>query len=406
MEATSSTASRHRVLSRSTPPESTRIALVHDWLTGMRGGEKCLEILCQSFPDATLHTLLYRRGSLSAPIESMAIRTSALQHFPGVIQHYRKLLPLMPLAARGWKPGKVDVVLSFSHCVAKSVRVPAGVPHLCYCFTPMRYAWDGRDAYLGTWKDRPFQRALASLTLDRLRAWDQATSKGVTRFIAISETVRQRIADCYGRDSVVIRPPVDTSFYTMAPTLPRDGPFLCVSALVPYKKIDHAVIACTADSRPLVVIGTGPEQARLQRLAGPTVTFLGWQPNEVLREHYRRCRALLFPGLEDFGIVPAEALACGAPVIALNRGGVAETVDDSVGRLYNEASAEGLRAALSAFELEHHRFDPNVARRRVEPLSMEQYRQRMLNMIEEVRANRHSPGIPRPHLFRRREPSL
>ncbi len=193
---------------------SLRVALVHDWLTGMRGGEKCLEVLCRAFPHASLYTLIHRRGSTSQAIEAMSIRTSPLQRVPGVFRHYRHLLPVMPLAARTWKPRNVDLVVSLSHCVAKSVQVPRGVPHVCYCFTPMRYAWQGRDAYLEGWSTRPVRRALARGLLDRLRDWDRATARRVTHFVAISETIRQRIAACYARDSVVIHPPADTEFYT------------------------------------------------------------------------------------------------------------------------------------------------------------------------------------------------
>ncbi|MBV8313533.1 MAG: glycosyltransferase, partial [Planctomycetaceae bacterium] len=284
---------------RTSGPELSglRVALVHDWLTGMRGGEKCLEVLCRAFPEATLHTLIHRRGATSPAIEALRIRTSPLQRVPGVFRHYRKLLPLMPLAARTWRTGRVDLVVSLSHCVAKAVRPPTGVPHVCYCFTPMRYAWEGREAYLDGWSDRPVRRALAGLLLDRLRAWDRATVTRVTHFVAISETVRERIARCYGRESRVIQPPVDTEFYTPDGG-PRDDFFLCVSALVPYKRIEDAVTACSRSGRRLVVIGAGPERARLERLAGPGVRFLGWQPDAVIRDHYRRCRALLFPGEE------------------------------------------------------------------------------------------------------------
>ncbi|HEX8201633.1 MAG TPA: glycosyltransferase [Isosphaeraceae bacterium] len=367
-----------------------RVALVHDWLTGMRGGEKCLEVLCRALPGATLHTLIHRRGRLSPAIEAMDIRTTPLQGVPGVFRHYRHLLPVMPLAARWWRTGAVDLVVSLSHCVAKAVQPPPGVPHVCYCFTPMRYAWDGRRAYLEGWSGRPLRRAAAGLLLDRLRAWDRATAARVTHFVAISETVRARIARCYGRDSRVIRPPVQADFYTPGAG-PRDGPYLCVSALVPYKRVDHAVAACSASGRPLVVIGEGPERARLERLAGPTVRFLGWQPDAVIRDHYRRCRALLFPGEEDFGIVPAEALACGAPVLALGRGGAAETVDAAVGRLYHDASAAGLLGAIDAWEVAGRPHDPLEARRRAEALAAPVFRDRLLGFLAEVIAGRVPP---------------
>src|SRR5579883_3367378 len=179
------------------PLAGLRVALVHDWLTGMRGGEKCLEVLCRAFPSATLYTLIHRRGALSPAIESMDIRTSPLQRIPGIFRHYRHLLPIMPLAARAWRPRDVDLIISLSHCVAKAIVPPPGVPHVCYCFTPMRYAWQARETYLEGWSRRPLSRVLARTLLARLRRWDRTTASRVTHFIAISETVRGRIARCY-----------------------------------------------------------------------------------------------------------------------------------------------------------------------------------------------------------------
>lgn len=372
-----------------------RVALVHDWLTGMRGGEKCLDVLCRAFPDAALHTLIHRRGSVGPAIEGMRIRTSPLQRVPGVFRHYRKLLPVMPLAARSWRVGEVDVVVSLSHCVAKAVRVPRGVPHVCYCFTPMRYAWDGRDAYLDSWRDRPLKRAVAGRLLDELRAWDRRTSAGVTHFVAISETIRDRIARCYGRESRVIPPPVDADFYTPDGSA-RDGGYLVVSALVPYKRVEQAIEACVGLGRRLTIIGEGPERARLERLAGPGVTFRGWQPDEVIRDHYRRSAALLFPGEEDFGIVPVEALASGCPVIALGRGGVAENVDDRVGRTYAEPTAEALAAAIAGWEADGRPHDASEARRRAEALALPVFRSRLVDTIHEVAGR--APAIPAPHV--------
>lgn len=390
-----------RVFSPATAPDLShlRVALVHDWLTGRRGGEKCLEVLCRAFPKAVVHTLIHCRGALGETIEGMSIRTSPLQRVPGVHRHYRKLLPLMPLAARTWNPGDVDLVVSLSHCVAKAVRVPEGVPHACYCFTPMRYAWDGRDAYLDGWSGRPFTRTLAGWTLDRLRAWDRATSARVTHFIAISETIRDRIQRCYSRDSVVISPPVDTDFYRPAPVA-REPFYLCLSALVPYKRIDHAIRACSSSNRPLIVIGTGPDRARLESLAGPSIRFLGWQPDHIVRDYLRRCRALLFPGVEDFGIVPAEALACGTPVIALGLGGASETVDPSMGRLYHDQSSSSLLHALESWEADGAPFDASSARARAESLSTDLFHSRLLTYLSDVVSRSVSPAnrVPAPHL--------
>lgn len=380
------------------PPPSlrnARIALVHDWLNGRRGGEKCLEVLCEAFPNATIHTLLHAPGAAGPTIDGMRIKTSPLQQLPGVSRYYRALLPLMPAAARGWDVGEVDLVVSFSHCVAKSVRVPKGVPHVCYCFTPMRYAWSGRDAYLDKLPRLSPRRFLATKLLDRLRTWDQTTARGVTHFIAISETVRARIQACYHRSSALIYPPVDVDFYSQSTTA-RDDFYLVVSALVPYKRVDHAIQACESLGKPLVIIGDGPERARLESSAGATTRFLGWQDDAVLRDHFRRCRALLFPGEEDFGIVPVEALACGAPVIALGRGGVAESVNRDVGYLYDQPTIESLRAAILAWESQASSHDPSISRARALRFSRERFRNELLSFLAGVL--RQNGDIPNFHL--------
>lgn len=379
-------------------PGEPRVALIHDWLTGMRGGEKCLEVLCRRFPNATLHTLLHDRGSVSSAIEGMRIRTSPLQKIPGIAKHYRGFLPLMPWAANAWEVGDVDLVVSFSHCVAKAVRVPAGVPHVCYCFTPMRYAWEGRTAYLHRWENRPIRKMMAQRLLDQLQAWDRATSSGVTQFVAISQTVRERIRRCYARESIVIPPPVDTEFYTPDSSIKREPYYLCVSALVPYKRIDQAVEACGKLGRRLVVIGKGPSLERLRAQREPFVEFLGWQSDEVIRDHLRRCSALIFPGEEDFGIVPVEALACGTPVIALGRGGVAETINEEVGLLYNEPSVSGLAAAIEQWEIGGRAFDETLAVTRAARFATEVYENQLVGLLEEVLGRRESThGTPRPH---------
>jgi glycosyltransferase involved in cell wall biosynthesis len=343
-----------------------RVVLVHDWLNGMRGGEKCLEVACRRWPRALLYTLLHQPGAVAEVIERRRIRTSWLQRLPGVHGYYRYTLPLMPLAASGWRVPPCDLVLSFSHCVAKAAQPPRGVPHVCYCFTPMRYAWHLRDAYFG--KARSPLTRLRDQVLHSLREWDRRTAARVSHFIAISRAVQTRIADCYGRPSTVIYPPVDTDFYSPA-AVPREEYYLAVSAFAPYKRLDLAVAACTRLGRRLVVIGTGQDEARLRALAGPTVTFLGWQPASVLRDHFRRCRALLFPGEEDFGIVPVEANACGTPVIAFGRGGVMETIvppasgREPTGLWFADQSLECLSAAVADFEKHAEHFNPAAARR-------------------------------------------
>lgn len=366
---------------------TSRIALVHDWLTGMRGGEKCLEVLAQRWPNASLHTLLHAPGSVSDAIESLRPRTSFLQRFPRVELYYRYLLPLMPFAAN-WRLPECELVVSFSHCVAKSAQPPRGVPHLCYCFTPMRYAWHMREAYfagrLGRVKAFAVDRLLA-----RIREWDCRTADRVTHFVAISRTVQQRIAECYGRDSHVIYPPVDTDFYTPS-NVAREDFYLVVSAFAPYKRVNLAIEACKRLGKKLVVIGTGQDRARLQTLASPYTLFLGWQSNEAIRDHLRRCRALLFPGIEDFGIVPVEANACGCPVIAYGSGGATETIlplgnsRTPTGVWFEGQNVDSLVDAIDRFEANRDVFQTSAIRRSALRFNQQRYEDEMIAMIDEI----------------------
>jgi glycosyltransferase involved in cell wall biosynthesis len=348
--------------------QEPRAVLVHDWLTGMRGGEKCLEVLCRRWPSARLLTLLHKPGAVTPVIERRPLSTSFLQRFPAVERYYRYLLPLMPAAVEAWRLPPCDLVVSFSHCVAKSARPPRGVPHVCYCFTPMRYIWHQREAYFGAERLGTMQARIADRIFAVLRQWDQHTAARVTHFVAISRTVQRRIAECYGRPSTVIYPPVDTDFFCPAP-LRREDYYLAVSAFAPYKRLDVAIAACNRLRRRLVIIGAGQDANRLRALAGPTVQFLGWQPDPIVLDHFRRCRALVFPGEEDFGIVPVEAQACGAPVIAYGQGGATETVipperrREPTGLWFEEQNADCLAASLQAFEARTDEFSPGAARR-------------------------------------------
>jgi len=342
------------------------VVLAHDWLTGMRGGERVLELLCNGFPDAPVCTLIYRPEALSGAITSHPVLTSRLQRRPGVHRYYRYLLASMPAAIEALRAPDADLVISTSHCVAKGLIPPSGARHLCYCFTPMRYAWFFYEEYFGR---NPLKRALLKPLLRRLRDWDRAASDRVDRFVAISQYVRARIRTYYDRDADVVYPPVDLTYYTPAPE-PRDpAPFdLVVSALVPYKKIDLAVAAYTRTGAPLKIVGIGTELDRLRRAAGPNIEFLGWQDYDTIRALYRTCRLLVFPGEEDFGLVPVEVQACGRPVVAFARGGALETVCDASGVFFHEQTEDALIAAVE--QAAQRPWDPAAIRRNAEQFSI------------------------------------
>lgn len=324
--------------------KNLKVALSHDWLTGMRGGEKCLDLLCQGFPGAPLHALIHKRTAVSDTINAHPVRTSFLQHVPGIFSTYRYFLPAFPLAERLFPPVSADLLISTSHCVAKALRTTPGTRHLCYCFTPMRYAWTFHDEYLGRGS---LKQRLASPVLDALRRWDRSVSGRVDRFVAISRHVRQRIEQFYEREADVVNPPVDTMFFTPgAPDAGRDYD-LVVSALVPYKRVDLAVRTYARLGFPLKIVGTGTDTDALRALAGPRTEFLGWRSNDEIRELYRACRLLIFPGEEDFGIVPLEAQACGRPVVAYGRGGALETIlEGRTGLFFHKQTEASLRAAI------------------------------------------------------------
>lgn len=366
-----------------------RVALVHDWLTGMRGGEKVLEELCRLFPDAPVYTLVHVRGSVSATIESHPVRVSPLSRVPGIAGSYRRFLPLFPALIQRFDLRGFDLVISTSSCVAKGARAPRGVPHLSYIHSPMRYVWDRFDDYFGPGRADPATRMAMRLLRDPLRRWDRSTSARLSRVLANSAFVAERIRRYWDLVADVVHPPVDTERFR--PTgEPRAEEWLVVSALAPYKRVDVAIDAARSAGVPLAIVGRGPEEARLRRMAGPRVRFLGWCPDEELPSLYSRARGLLFPGVEDFGIVPLEALSCGCPVVAYAEGGATESLRGAAwegdpggwdrggtGLFVREQTPSAFARAIRALVAEPDRFEVGRCRARAEDFGRPVFRRRM-----------------------------
>ena len=358
----------------------TRVALVHDWLTGMRGGERALETVCELFPAATRYALLHVPGSVSPTIEAAPIRTSFLQHLPGSSRYYRPLLPLFPVAIEQLDLDGSDLIISTSHCAAKAVVPPGRARHLSYCFTPMRYAWDQFMVYFGpervgssaSWFFRHTMRAMAR--------WDASTAGRVDQFVAISKYVATRIRRYYNRRASVVYPPVNTAFFRPGSDQ-GERCALVVSALVPYKRVDLAIRACARARVPLRIVGGGPDFNRLREMAGPSVEFLGTVSDEDVLKAYRHAGVVLLPGIEDFGIAPVEAQACGRPVVALATGGACETVlDGTTGFLVEHPSEEAFaEAILRALDTP---FDPRIIRGNALKFSPERFQAALRDEVD------------------------
>lgn len=383
-------------------PAGLRIALVHDWLTGFRGGEKVLDALARLAPGADLHTLIHVPGSTSSVIEDRPIHASIYSKLPGVADYYRWLLPLFP----GWIDrlsfDDVDLILSTSHCVAKGARPREGAVHVCYCHTPMRYVWDRFDDYFGHWTGP--KRWFIEREADRLRRWDRASADRVHTWVANSRFVRDRIVRFYdvrAEKVEVVAPPVDVAHFEAALDGPGGAPeredrYLAVSALVPYKRIDVAVEACARSGRRLDVAGNGPERAALEarvEALGATdrIRFLGFVPDAELPGLMARRRAFLFPGIEDFGITPVEATAAGLPVIARGVGGVLDSVRDGEnGVLYEGDGVEAMVAALEAFESRGEAWDRSAMRAWAREFTVEAFVERFVRIVDATVARAHS----------------
>ena len=365
-------------------PRELDVVLSHDWILGNRGAERVLEVLCTTFENAPVYTLLHDSAVSSPLINRHPIRTSMLQRVPGITTRrgggepfHRYFLPLFPFAIERFGLPEADLVISSSHCVAKGIRVGGRTKHLCYCFTPMRYAWLFYEEYFGT---NPLKRAVLSPVLASLRRWDRRSSRRVDRFVAISGCVRDRIRRFYDRDADVIFPPVDTHRLT-----PGDGSpgryDLVVSGLSPLKKVDLAVSVYNQTGTKLKIVGVGTQMDYLRRVAKPNIEFLGWLGDDAVLDLYRGCRLLVFPGVDDFGLAPVEAQACGRPVVAFAQGGALETVEDGVtGVFFREQTTQSLSEAIERCASVN--WDRDAIRTRAERFGIDRFRRELMASIE------------------------
>ena len=373
-----------------------KVALVQDWLTGMRGGEKVLEVFCELFPDADLYTLLYFPQSVSPLIRSMNVRASWMNRLPGIMRYYLYGLPLFPSVIERFVLKDYDLVLSSSHCVAKGV-IPGDAVHISYVHAPMRYVWDLHDAYFG--HDAPLlARAGMGVFRKYLQAWDLRSAGRVDHFVANSEHVAAKIDKIYRRQAEVVYPPVDLDKFAIGQS--GEGFYLIVSALVPYKNIALAIAAFNRLRLPLKIVGEGPLKQQLERQAGRNVDFLGWVDEPRLADLYASCEAVIFPGEEDFGIVAVEAQASGRPVIAYDKGGVRETVlglgevrgDGSgpTGIFFSESTPASLIQAVGRYQQNRSMFDPAALRRHAAQFSRAVFKDRMRGFIANRRRYRRN----------------
>lgn len=357
-----------------------RVAVVHDYFCNLGGSDTVARALYNLFPGAQMYALLmYARNRDAELLRGIPIHLSFLQKLPLAGRTHQPFLPLMPLAVESFDLNAFDLILSSSHTVAHGVIPPPHALHICYCHTPMRYAWDMERQYLSELPAlvRPFMR----LTMHRMRQWDVTSAARVNHFVANSYFVASRIATYYHRQATVIPPPVDTDFYTLQDT-PREDYYLVAGRLTGYKRVDLVIEAFRDSKTRLVVIGEGPERKRLERRASSNITFLGATSRETLREHFSKARALIFPGLEDFGIVPLEAQAVGCPVIAYGAGGVLDTVrDGETGVFFAEQSVGALREAVARSE--QIGFDPHVLRAHALEFSADNFNRRIQEFVKD-----------------------
>ena len=364
-----------------------RVALVHDWLVAQRGGEKVLEGLCNIFPDSDIFTLMCDKSAISPQLAEKTIKTSFIQELPFSKKRFRHYLALFPMAMESFDFRGYDLIVSTSHCVGKGAMPPQGAKHVCYCFTPMRYAWCFYSDYFSSSNYGFISRKCIAAVMHYLRIWDIASCPRVDSFACVSKAVSEKIKSIYKRESHVVYPPVDTDYFQTRDV--QDDFFLIVSALTPYKRVDLAVSTFNKTGLPLKIIGTGPEYERLNAMARDNVELPGGLSDEEVRDHYQRCRALIFPGEEEFGIVAAEAQSCGRPLVAFGRGGVTEIVrdidsnpDNGTAVLFHEQTPESLAAGVR--KLDTLRFSPDIIRDNAIRFSSANFEKNMAEHVDRV----------------------
>ena len=359
-----------------------RVALIHYWLVTWRGGERVLRAIADLYPDADLYTHVADPALVAREFPGRTVRTTFIARLPFARRWYQRYLPLMPLALEQLDLRDYDLVLSSESGPAKGVIVAPHATHVCYCHSPMRYLWDHYPEYYGA--AGPITRLAMAPAFHRVRMWDQLSAQRVDHFVANSEFVASRIRKYYRRDAEVIPPPVAVDRFAAHASAPTEAFYLWVGQLVPYKRPDLVIDAFNALQRPLVVIGDGPMLAALKRRAQPHIRFLGTQSEAAIADHYARCRAVVFPGVEDFGIVPVEAMASGKPVIAFDYGGARETVQDGrTGLLFREQTVPCLMEAVKSFE-EAHSFDPQVIKAHASQFSEAKFKSRFQALVDGV----------------------
>ena len=376
-----------------------KVALVHDWLVTLRGGERVLEALCELFPDADVYTLIHQPGTMPPAIENRRIYTSFLQHIPGIHTRYRHFLPLFPRAIESFHLEGYELVLSSSHCVAKGIRKPPGARHLSYVHAPMRYMWDLFDDYFGPGRASRPVRLAATAVRPWLQRWDRETSAGVDRFVANSRNIAAKIRRFWDRDAGVVHPPVDLDRFCASSLegTGQGGYFLWLGAFAPYKRLDIALEAFRTLDAPLWVVGSGQDASRLT--SGPLpphIRFLGNVPDAEVPALYRNARALLFTGEEDFGLTPLEAQATGRPVIAYAKGGVLETVTPRTGLFFSEQTPAALAAAVRQFDTWEAGFRPEEARAQAQGFAKAAFHRAITAEVDALLRSPASSGSAQP----------